>query len=227
MNINAVFNKNNEGVELLQCGRYRAAKRVFRDALLQLKDLSPSKFHLPIVVEPRLVPHKAQSKNFLYQNALLVSVDRKIIQSERVLKLPKDGNDDQPIHPSAAVVYNLSLAYHLCIMDSYRSKSSRIRLEQVLSMYKKALHAMNFRPLSDRINVTDQHLLRDAIFLGILNNIGVLNYEFDDYEHARFCFNTLKPLMNSASLLVLGKVAHRGILMNAWILEEPNTAQAA
>lgn len=104
----------------------------------------------------------------------------------------RDEHHDQLMRLEGAVAYNTSLICHLSIMGSSNIKLHRIKFELVLALRQKALQTMNFQqPFCEKEN-EEEHMLRDVIFLGIMNNIGVLKYEIEDYQHAKNCFEALK-----------------------------------
>lgn len=222
MNIENILESNNEGVKLLQSGCYNDAVQVFRGALRQMKKIcqhfsSRPKciFHLPLAVKTQVIANSFLEPNYIFQNALIIETERKSEQNSEGVSL----------HATEVIVYNLSLARHFSIIG--RRVKLRAECREVLGLYEKALRALQINQISKEAIAIKKTPLRDVIFLGILNNIGVMNHECNCFGQAKLCFDILRGLINRTNLSILGEVAHQGMLINAWLLEEPKLAQAA
>lgn len=232
MNIENILETNNDGVRLLQAGCYRDAICVFRNAMRQIRDLSQfcinrsrDELQFPLIVDTQFIPHSIPKTNYIYQNALVAKLDGKESQCEKRSLTSHQDQDEVMYHPAELVVYNLSIANHLAISSGQvKSKKAYHRAQ---ALYEKALKALQIRQISEGGSAIKKYPLRDIICLGILNNIGVLNYEYNCYGHAKACFDALRGLINNSNLSVLGEAAHRGMLVNAWLLDQPETARAA
>lgn len=223
MTIEKVMNKNNKGVELLHSGRCKLAIEAFREALRQLRDFfqkdSAFASHFSLIIETQLIPSMPNS-NYIYHSALVANLAKEK-PNTKLRNYHKTS-----FHPVEVILYNLSLAHHLNINGSpVRSKKE---YKRVLAIYERALAAFHVKSANLKIPIMiEKYPLRDIVCLGILNNIGVLNYELKSYRPAALCFNILKTLINRSILSDLGEEAHNGMLINAWLLEEPKLAQAA
>lgn len=226
MSLEKLLKRNNDGVKLLHSGCYEAAMATFRDALSRLKSLSQKEIlHFPLVVEMHLIPNAIlRSGHYVYQNALIAHVYVETVECDKT-ELNSQENQKVSFSPVEVILYNLSLGLHFAITGAQvRSKKN---CRKVLAMYERSLRTLKIQPLSKKTAMTEKHPPRDVIFLGILNNIGVLNYELNNYRRARFCFDVLKSLMNRLSLSVLGEETHKAMLTNVWFLEKPQAAEAA
>lgn len=231
MTFTKALNRNNEGVELLRSGKFEDARKAFHDALVQLKNLarpgssaSECAFPPPLVVERQPIQHPLPSKHYIYKNALVANVDVQPLQNE-TNKLGLHQVQNSPFRPVEVVIYNLGLVHHFRITGNQDRSMKRYR--QICAIYGKGLQTLfMLQTKSRRGNMLSWHPLRGIIILGIINNVGVLNHEFQDYRQARICFDLLKKHVNNADPRVLGDEAHEGMLKNIWLLQEPNTEKA-
>jgi len=163
MNIESILYRNNEGVQLLHSGRYQSAKKAFRDALSQLRALSQKhtsysecELVYPLIIKTQLIPFSTPNNAYLYRNALVADLDRKSLRYENNKASSRHSNNES-FRPSAAIVYNLTLANHFCIMGS--QVRSKRRLKHLLAMYEKVLDSLYLKPLSEGKNMTAEYLL--------------------------------------------------------------------
>mmetsp|Transcript_24811 Transcript_24811/g.36717 ORF Transcript_24811/g.36717 Transcript_24811/m.36717 type:complete len:231 (-) Transcript_24811:94-786(-) len=227
--VKSILEKNNEGVKCIRNGCYDDARQAFKIALSLLKKFyerhlsnqeSYKYRHPPLDLVACTIPN-FQNKNlcygahYIYQNALLAFLDRNS-KTEDVLKRKKR------VCLTALITFNLSLAYHCKAHDQFHSRSDYIK---VLRLYKSAWNALQTDP---SVSIKEQ-MSSEVVALGILNNMGVVFHELASYEHARYCFTTLRHVLlsKSASVLSLTTEARDGMVMNALFQEEEKTAAAA
>lgn len=215
MQIEAILEKNNLGVEHLCKGHYSASKKAFRAAILKLREFyqeqrSEDCFRFcSLIIEPRSIPfsQKLQSKSsthYIYRNALIASVEVN----------PQIEEDHLCTDLTAMIIFNLCLV-HECSTEQYESRSDKSKL---LRLYKKAWDALR-----------RDSLHHDTIALGILNNMGAIFHDLGKYQQAQHCFRALKSSLSSKSVVVqtLNNDARNGIILNVLFLDEPTTAIAA
>eukprot|EP00546_Thalassionema_frauenfeldii_P019752 CAMPEP_0178903494 /NCGR_PEP_ID=MMETSP0786-20121207/5184_1 /TAXON_ID=186022 /ORGANISM="Thalassionema frauenfeldii, Strain CCMP 1798" /LENGTH=202 /DNA_ID=CAMNT_0020574863 /DNA_START=39 /DNA_END=644 /DNA_ORIENTATION=- len=186
-----ILEKNNEGASHVLNGRFFAAKRSLRTAMMKLQEFSRQTrkssdvgFQFPsLVVETRTIPQSKTSRDqssshFLYRHVLLTFID------------PKPSNVQvQKLHDSISdlvgiLVFNLSLVYHCNALHH----STRSDLDKVVRIYRKALAAL--RQDSQYFQI---------IALAVFNNMGAIYHDLAKYQQAQKCFKAIKKISSSKS----------------------------
>mmetsp|Transcript_14211 Transcript_14211/g.21675 ORF Transcript_14211/g.21675 Transcript_14211/m.21675 type:complete len:225 (-) Transcript_14211:126-800(-) len=224
MSLELIVKKNNEGLKLVIDGQYRAAEQCLKNALTSLKCIMEQQEYACATLDPchvHILDNKstvfsADTSQYIYNNLLEIDVKANHLlhsaeRSRSGFSLP------------AIIIFNLSLAHHL---DANKDKSIG-RLHQSIMLYKKARKAISPR---SNTAVNDQHRQKvNMISLGIMNNIGTIYREFGAYQHAQHCFDYIKNAItkHSNSFTLRSSNSLNEVMMNAWLLEEPQVALAA
>jgi tetratricopeptide (TPR) repeat protein len=214
-----ILDINNEGVRLFDCGQHEPARECFKTALEETtrilniytrQDL-PEKFpeeasqaSSPIIRVPlRGVGCQAKgvSGSYVYRYAL--AMNRSIAYEFDYLF---------SLRLTVVLMFNLGLVHHWRAIQ-YQQSSLLIK---ALRLYEMSWGLLQRSPTLD------------PFALGVLNNMGAINYELAQYEQSQKCFDVLKSILMDGSVTFMEEPeAHAGILLNLMFLEEPSVAPAA
>jgi len=221
-----ILEQNNIGVELLYDGQYEKAKDAFDIALDKLTVMLQRKesrnrlnnqednelvdlaepFSLKICVVNLPKPVTSCTETFIYRNAL------KVYEAES--QSISSSNTKNTTILTTVLAFNLGLMHH-CNADTYGLAKNLI---SSLQLYEMAWNIIAKEPLMEH---------RYESLLGILNNMGAINYELDNYNQSKRCFQVLKNFCSIKSTRVPSAVL-AGISSNVMLLlEEPTVAKAA
>ena len=214
---------NNQGVTHFENGNYEQARLMFRQSLEGIKislaecDAERSSntsgprvgFHWsmngPLHADLN-IPAPA-APNFIFRRALVI-----VLPSDDFLPV-----SDLP-QESAAIIYNMALAY---MLSGFLTNCSSL-LEKGRTFLEIALVMRQRR--SEPAKLDSERLLDVAI----CNNLGWINQEFCDYDTAQQCFHEvsdrLGPLHDSG---LLDKQDCEGFITNLVLDAHPNMAAAA
>jgi tetratricopeptide (TPR) repeat protein len=226
---------NNNGVSQLEAGRFVHARNEFKSALDTIKEA---------VVQAQKgfecntnYSSKGNSVTFRWGNnpakhpqhipieSVLVSIDSSFVYKRALRISPTDTGPSESTlsEESAAIVYNLALAYHLMGLEGAASL-----LEKSLKFYQIAF-AINVRK-GDSSHSNKLTGGVNLINLAILNNSGQINHELLDYAASRQCFRLLSSRLHLLSNFgfqgVLEENDCKGFILNL-MLSEPDIAAAA
>mmetsp|Transcript_13208 Transcript_13208/g.20516 ORF Transcript_13208/g.20516 Transcript_13208/m.20516 type:complete len:232 (-) Transcript_13208:277-972(-) len=229
MSIEKILDTNNEGVELLNRGRYGAARRMFQSAAIQYKHfydkklMNEERVYLPLFIEATPIPSPSKirrnrhTEHYLYQNALVANP---------LLSGDVEQDELNFLSPTVMILYNLTLANHLSIERRVKCATG---IKKVIRLYEKVLDMIPSRHVTQisALECSSSNCSQIAISLGIMNNIAALYHELGEYCQTRLFLNFLMIAMADVNVPILGEEAYNGMAMNALFLEEPKVAEAA
>lgn len=212
-----ILELNNKGVRLLDSGHHEPARECFKAALEETTQIlnehrdelregfsEPSQSHSPIIRVPLTGPGcqtKGVTGSYVYRYALAINQSvAHAFDYQFSLRL------------TVVLMFNLGLVHHWRAIQ-YQQSSLLIK---ALRLYEMSWGLLQRSPTMD------------PSALGVLNNMGAINYELAQYTQSQQCFDKLKSILMSGSVALMEETdAQDGILLNLMFLEEPQAAAAA
>mmetsp|Transcript_23392 Transcript_23392/g.38718 ORF Transcript_23392/g.38718 Transcript_23392/m.38718 type:complete len:230 (+) Transcript_23392:66-755(+) len=215
-----ILDLNNEGVRFLDGGQHEPARECFkvaleettqmmslhRNELVQDGGFSESSPSCPPILHVPLTGVGCQVKgimgSYVYRYALAMNNE----------SIAYDFNYQFSLRLTIVLMFNLGLVHHWRAIQ-YQQSSMLIK---ALRLYEMSWGLLQRSPYMD------------PSALGVLNNMGAINYELAQYDQSQLCFEALKGiLMDGSVTLIEEQDVHDGILLNLMFLEEPQAAAAA
>lgn len=228
--LHQIIESNNNGIRCLEAGRYDPAKDFFKLALEQITQIlhlfkdhanqtsqglapvtPPSIIHVPI--SESLVGEMISVKSsYIYRYALTLEIDREgrpgVDQSTVVYQY------SLPL--AIVIMFNLGFVHHFHTTQEPQSQDVLIKALRLYEMAWSLVQRSQLEYFSNQC----------PYVLGILNNMGAIYHELEQYDQARDCFVALKSLLLNGAGVNEADAAH-GIMMNVMFLEKPYIAPAA
>lgn len=244
--VKTILDKNNEGVDLIGNGRYCDAKKSLKSALVYLalyhqqqkrqeeKDSDEDFFEenddfccndeedaliseQGLAIEPYALPDSLDPTSyshtlFMYRNAMKARLNR---EEQRLTK-------EVASCLVAVVTYNISICAH-CKADSDNDNNQstpRTSNMRVLKSYRRAWEALQ---MDAGVTEGMRKSYRDTMVLAILNNMGALFHQLSNFKKSKYCFRSLKNIINSDSITVKTELPHEireGMMMNVYYVDE-------
>ena len=223
-----IIESNNNGIRCLEAGRHDLAKEFFKLALEQITKIlhlfrdhqssqgfapikPPSIVHIPIS-ESSVGEIMSFKSSYIYRYALTLEIDR-----EGLPGVDQNIVVYQYSLPLAIVImFNLGFVHHFHTTQEPQSQNVLIKALRLYEMAWSLVQRSQYGSFSDHY----------PYVLGILNNMGAIHHELEQYDQARDCFVALKSLLLSGASVDEADASH-GIMMNVMFLEKPYIAPAA
>ena len=211
---------NNKGVAMIETGDFPNAVALLKKALHIIKGNTKEKKPLPDLESSsafrwssinRFPPEQhsdtASGSFFVFRRALL------IVQSDF-------SSGRSCLAETAAILYNLSLAFHI---EGHNANNSTL-LDKALKAYKIALAICSCRRKRTCKKIQTDQLLAIAIN----NNMAMIYQEFMEFDRARVCFISVSRALRSlGNVGFLEQTEYQGLVLNLLMGRHETTLAAA